>query len=42
VQSIKDLEEELRVAETQRLDAVKEKDEVLAKLDQVLRNIRRP
>ncbi|KAL1883821.1 hypothetical protein VTK73DRAFT_8357 [Phialemonium thermophilum] len=41
-QCIKDLEEELKVAEAQRLDAVKEKDEVLAKLDQVLRLIRRP
>ncbi|KAM7188229.1 putative mediator of rna polymerase [Rhypophila sp. PSN 637] len=40
-QSIHDLEEELRVAEAQRLEAVKEKDEVLAKLDQVLRAIRR-
>ena len=40
--SIKDLEEELKVAEAQRLEAVKEKDEVLAKLDQVLRSVRRP
>ncbi|KAH8889706.1 mediator of RNA polymerase II transcription subunit 21, partial [Thozetella sp. PMI_491] len=40
-QSIKDLEEELKVAEAQRLDAVKEKDEVLAKLDEVVRSIRR-
>lgn len=40
-QYIADLEEELRVAEAQRLEAVKEKDEVLAKLDQVLRAIRR-
>lgn len=39
---IKDLEEELKVAEAQRLEAVKEKDEVLAKLDQVLRTVRRP
>ncbi|KAK4211695.1 putative mediator of rna polymerase [Rhypophila decipiens] len=40
-QSIRDLEEEIGVAEAQRLEAVKEKDEVLAKLDQVLRAIRR-
>lgn len=38
---IKDLEEELKVAEVQRLEAIKEKDDVLAKLDQVLRMIRR-
>lgn len=30
------------MAEAQRLDAVKEKDEVLSKLDKVLRGIRRP
>ncbi|KAK3390498.1 mediator of RNA polymerase II transcription subunit 21 [Podospora didyma] len=40
-QLIKDLEEELKVAEAQRLEAIKEKDEVLLKLDQVLRGIRR-
>ncbi|KAK0714652.1 mediator complex, subunit Med21 [Lasiosphaeris hirsuta] len=40
-QLIRDLEEELKVAETQRLEAVREKDEVLLKLDQVLRGIRR-
>ncbi|KAK1825717.1 putative mediator of rna polymerase [Podospora conica] len=40
-QLIKDLEEELKVAEAQRLEAVKEKQEVLAKLNQVLRGIRR-
>lgn len=40
-QLIKDLEEELRVAEAQRLEAVKEKDEVMKQLDQVLRMIRR-
>ncbi len=40
-QSIKDLEEELKVAEAQRLEAVKEKEEVLAKLDEVVRSIRR-
>ncbi|KAK3318375.1 mediator complex, subunit Med21 [Apodospora peruviana] len=40
-QSIRDLEEELKVAEAQRLEAVKEKEEVLLRLDQVLRGIRR-
>jgi mediator of RNA polymerase II transcription subunit 21 len=40
-QIIKELEEDLKNAEAQRLDALKEKDEVLAKLDQVLRSIRR-
>ncbi|KAK3324266.1 mediator complex, subunit Med21 [Cercophora scortea] len=40
-QLIKELEEELKTAEAQRLEAVKEKDEVLLKLDQVLRGIRR-
>lgn len=40
-QSIRDLEEELKVAEAQRLEAVKEKEEVLLKLDQVLKGIRR-
>ena len=40
-QSIKDLEEELKVAEAQRLEAVKEKDEVLTRLDEVVRGIRR-
>ncbi|KAK3688114.1 mediator of RNA polymerase II transcription subunit 21 [Podospora appendiculata] len=40
-QLIKELEEELKTAEAQRLEAVKEKDEVLVKLDQVLRGIRR-
>lgn len=41
-QYIKELEEELRVAEAQRLDAIKEKEEMLAKLDDVIRSIRRP
>jgi len=40
-QLIRDLEEELKVAEAQRLEAVKEKQEVLANLNQVLRGIRR-
>lgn len=41
-QNIKELEDELKVAEAQRQDAIREKDEVLAKLDQVIRSIRRP
>lgn len=40
-QLIRDLEEELKVAEAQRLEAVKEKQEVLGKLNQVLRGVRR-
>jgi mediator of RNA polymerase II transcription subunit 21 len=39
---IKDLEEELKAAEAQRQEAAKEKDEMLAKLDSVIRSIRRP
>ncbi len=39
---IKELEEELRVAETQRQEAIREKDETLAKLNRVVRGIRRP
>ncbi|KAJ9131557.1 hypothetical protein NKR23_g11708 [Pleurostoma richardsiae] len=39
---IKELEEELKIAEAQRQDAIREKDEVLAKLDQVIRSVRRP
>lgn len=39
--TIGELEEELKTAESQRLEAVKEKDEVMAKLDHVLRGIRR-
>jgi len=39
---IKELEEELRAAEAQRLEAAKEKEETLAKLDHVIRSIRRP
>lgn len=40
-QLIRDLEEELKAAEAQRLEAVKEKQEVLGKLNQVLRGVRR-
>ncbi|KAK0643512.1 mediator complex, subunit Med21 [Cercophora newfieldiana] len=40
-QSIKELEEELSSAEAQRLEAAKEKEEVLAKIDALLKSIRR-
>lgn len=40
--NIRELEEELRVAEAQRQDALREKEEVQAKLDQVIRSIKRP
>jgi len=38
---IRDLEEEIATAEQQRLEAVKEKDEVLKKLDSLINMIRR-
>ncbi|KAI2607524.1 mediator of RNA polymerase II transcription subunit 21 [Hypoxylon fragiforme] len=40
--NIKELEEELKVAEVQRQEAIKEKEETMAKLDTVIRGIRRP
>ncbi|KAL5594673.1 hypothetical protein BROUX41_001589 [Berkeleyomyces rouxiae] len=40
--NIRELEEELRAAEAQRQEAIKEKDAVLASLDKVIMNIRRP
>lgn len=40
--NIKELEEELRVAEAQRQDAIKEREDTLAKLDEVIRSVRRP
>ncbi|RYP65873.1 hypothetical protein DL771_008102 [Monosporascus sp. 5C6A] len=40
--NIKELEEELKVAEAQRQDAIKEREDTLAKLDAVIRSIRRP
>jgi mediator of RNA polymerase II transcription subunit 21 len=40
--NIKELEEELKVAEAQRQRAIKEKREIMAKLDDVIRSIRRP
>ncbi|OAA56666.1 med9 RNA polymerase 2 transcription mediator [Niveomyces insectorum RCEF 264] len=39
---IRELEEELKVAEAQRKEAVRERDEMLAKLDHVIRGIKRP
>ncbi|KAF4967681.1 hypothetical protein FZEAL_10502 [Fusarium zealandicum] len=39
---IKELEEDLKVAEVQRQEAIKEKDQILAELDGVIRSIRRP
>ena len=38
---IKELEEELKAAEALRQEAAKEKDEMLAKLDRVIQNVRR-
>lgn len=40
--NIKELEEELKVAEAQRQEAIKEREDTLAKLDAVIRSIRRP
>ncbi|KAI1430241.1 mediator of RNA polymerase II transcription subunit 21 [Xylaria sp. FL1777] len=40
--NIRELEEELKVAEAQRQEAIKEREETLAKLDTVIRSIRRP
>ncbi|KAH7189410.1 mediator complex, subunit Med21 [Fusarium flagelliforme] len=39
---IKELEEDLKVAEAQRQEAIKEKDQILSELDGVIRSIRRP
>ncbi|KXH37819.1 RNA polymerase II transcription mediator [Colletotrichum simmondsii] len=39
---IQELEDELKVAESQRQDAIREKDQILAKLDEVIRSVRRP
>ncbi|TPX14998.1 uncharacterized protein E0L32_004828 [Thyridium curvatum] len=41
-QYIKELEEELKVAEAQFQEASKEKDTILAKLDEIIQSIRRP
>ena len=40
--NIKELEEELKVAEAQRQEAIKEKEITMAKLNAVIRSIRRP
>lgn len=42
LQMMRDLEEELMAAEAQRLEAVKERDEVLAKVDRLLMTTTRP
>lgn len=41
-QTIRQLEEELKIAEEERKSAVKEKEVVLARLDTVLRSVKRP
>ncbi|RYC66025.1 hypothetical protein CHU98_g195 [Xylaria longipes] len=40
--NIRELEEELKVAEAQRQEAIKEREETLAKINAVIRSIRRP
>lgn len=39
---IKELEEDLKAAEVQRQEALKERDQILAEIDSVIRSIRRP
>lgn len=39
---IRQLEDELKVAEEKRREAVKEKEEVLARLEGVIRSVKRP
>ena len=39
---IKELEEDLKAAEVQRLEALKERDHILLELNAVIRSIRRP
>lgn len=39
---IKELEDDLKTAEAQRQEALKERDQILAELDDVIRRIRRP
>ena len=39
---IKDLEEDLKAAEAQRQEALREKDQILSQLDALIRSIRRP
>lgn len=40
--NIRELEEELKVAEAQRQEAIKEREETMAKLNAVICSIRRP
>lgn len=39
---IKELDEDLKAAESQRQEALRERDQILAELDTVIRSIRRP
>ena len=41
-QRIRELEEELKAAEVKRKEAAKEKEVVLAMLEEVIRNVKRP
>lgn len=41
-QSIRELEEEMKAAEDQRLDALREKERVARHLDEILKSVRRP
>jgi mediator of RNA polymerase II transcription subunit 21 len=41
-QTIRQLEEELKIAEEEQKAAVKEKEEVLARLDNILKSVKRP
>jgi mediator of RNA polymerase II transcription subunit 21 len=41
-QTIRRLEEELKEAEARRMEAVKEKEAILAKLEVVIRSVKRP
>lgn len=41
-QSIRELEEEMKVAEEQRLDALSEKERVARHLDEILKSVKRP
>lgn len=39
---IRDLEEDLKTAQTQRVEAIKERDNILTELDAIIRSLRRP
>lgn len=39
---IRDLEEDLKTAEAQRVEALREKELILTQLDAIIRNVRRP